>query len=385
MMKTDKIFSYRDMVRVVYIDRDGVEHSVTKKAEKNWNNDAYLSISYSTKTGYVSNLYAGQMYDSIISIDVVEKYYPKASFGGANARICDLVTDNQNNVLFIRLCGQEDMVRSITAVMMQGRMKMGEHILHFADHYAKVFPNGMRRIIKPIGDGMVDCVLYHRSLVPDIGMSALFHTNQNCFESFQKFLQILPIPRVYRLEDGNQLEKEIMEQLIQNEVLQSANTLVGSLTISCVDIAKLSENDYELLRDAIVVVLEKRGYQKQAIERNVKSHDEKNNLLPSYLKNCPEYGQTDGDEYKKVYAKFFSPSMTWYITEYERESDICFGYVENLADPHCSEWGTFYHRELAEFKNKYPFQYIERDIYFEEETYIGIDGQLYQCNPAKVA
>ena len=39
-MKTDKTFSYRDMVRVVYIDRDGVEHSVTKKAEKNWNNDA---------------------------------------------------------------------------------------------------------------------------------------------------------------------------------------------------------------------------------------------------------------------------------------------------------------------------------------------------------
>ena len=77
--------------------------------------------------------------------------------------------------------------------------------------------------------------------------------------------------------------------------------------------------------------------------------------------------------------------MTWYITEYERESDICFGYVENLADPHCSEWGTFYHRELAEFKNKYPFQYIERDIYFEEETYIDIDGQLHQSNPAKVA
>lgn len=383
-MKTEKTFNYKDLVRVVYIDRSGEEHSVTKKAEKNYNNDAYLSISYSAKTGYVSNLYSGQMYDSIVSIEVVEKYYPKASFGGASARICDLITDPQANVLFIRMCGQEDMVRSISAVIMQGRMKMNDHNLYFGDFYAKVFPNGMRRILKPIGDGMVDCILYHRSLMPDIGMSALFHTNGNCFESFQKFLQILPIPRIYRLENGDMLEKEIMEHLQQKMILKSATTLIGSMTVSCVDIALLTENDYEILRDAIVGILEKQGYEKRDIVKENHAEEEKN-VEPSYLKDCPKYGKTDGCEIKKVYAKFFSPSMTWYVTEYERESDICYGYVDNLADPSCSEWGTFFHKDVAEFKNRYPHFYIERDLYFGDEKYIDMKGNIYNGIPNEKA
>lgn len=381
-MKTDKTFSYRDMVKVVYIDRDGIEHSVTKKAEKNYRGDAYLSISFSTKTGYISNLYSGQIYDEIVSIEVVEKYYPKASFGGASARICDLITDPQANVLFIRMCGQEDMVRSISAVIMQGRMKMNDHTLYLADFYAKVFPCGMRRILKPIGNGMVDCILYHRSLIPDIGMSSLFHTNGNCFESFQKFLQILPIPRIYRLENGDMYEKEIMEHLQQKMILKSATTHVGSMTVSCVDIATLTENDYEILRDAIVGILEKQGYEKQEIVKE--SPVEEKIVEPSYLKDCPEYGKTDGKEFKKVYAKFFSPSMTWYVTEYERESGICYGYVENLADPYCSEWGTFFHKDVAEFRNKYPYYYIERDLHFEDK-YIDMDGNIYDGMPNEKA
>jgi|GEM_PF-6366815 len=381
-MKTDITFNYKDMVRVVYIDKSGEEQSVIKKAEKNYRDDVYLSISFSTKTGYISNLYSGQIYDEIVSIEIVEKYYPTASFGGANARICDLITDHQANVLFIRMCGQEDMVRSISAVIMQGRMKMNDHNLYFADFYAKVFPSGMKRILKPIGNGMVDCILYHRSLMPDIGMSALFHTNGNCFESFQKFLQILPIPRIYRLENGDMYEKEIMEHLQQKMILKSATTHVGSMTISCIDITALTENDYEILRDTIVGILEKQGYEKREVVEE--SLVEEKIVEPSYLKDCPEYGKTDGKEYKKVYAKFFSPSMTWYVTEYERESGICYGYVENLTDSYCSEWGTFFHKDVAEFKNKYPYSYIERDLYFEDK-YIDLDGNIYDAMPNEKA
>jgi hypothetical protein len=104
----------------------------------------------------------------------------------------------------------------------------------------------------------------------------------------------------------------------------------------------------------------------------------------TYLKDCPEYGKTDGKEFKKVYAKFFSPSMTWYVTEYERESGICYGYVENLADPYCSEWGTFFHKDVAEFKNKYPYYYIERDLHFEDK-YIDMDGNIYDGMPNEKA
>jgi len=381
-METDKTFNNKDMVRVVYIDRSGEEQSITKKADKSYKGEPYISVSISTKTGYIGNLYSGQIYDEIVSLEVVEKYYPKASFAGASARICDLITDPQANILFIRMCGQEDMVRSISAVMMQGRMKMNDHTLYFAEFNAKVFPSGMRRILKPIGNGMVDCILYHRSLVPDIGMSALFHTNGNCFESFQKFLQILPIPRIYRLENGDMYEREIMEHLQKKDILLSATTHVGSMTVSCVDIVALTENDYAILRDAIVGILEKQGYEKKEIVKE--SLAEEKIVEPSYLRDCPEYGKTDGKEFKKVYAKFFSPSMTWYVTEYERESDICYGYVENLADPYCSDWGTFFHKDVAEFKNRYPYHYIERDLYFEDK-YIDLDGNIYDAMPNEKA
>jgi hypothetical protein len=66
-----------------------------------------------------------------------------------------------------------------------------------------------------------------------------------------------------------------------------------------------------------------------------------------------------------VIAKFFHPvsSATWYVTEYEASTRICYGYVTGLFK---DEWGYFSLDELEAF---------------HQEVYVNIDGALL---PAKV-
>lgn len=65
-----------------------------------------------------------------------------------------------------------------------------------------------------------------------------------------------------------------------------------------------------------------------------------------------------------IIAKFFDPcgSATWYATEYDPETNICFGYVTGLA---YDEWGSFSIDELASIKRPFGLS-IERDIHFTE-------------------
>ncbi|QHI38069.1 hypothetical protein IMCC3317_34530 [Kordia antarctica] len=65
-----------------------------------------------------------------------------------------------------------------------------------------------------------------------------------------------------------------------------------------------------------------------------------------------------------VIAKFFDPagSATWYATEYDGETNICFGYVTGLA---FDEWGSFSITELEAIKRPFGLT-IERDIHFKE-------------------
>jgi hypothetical protein len=66
---------------------------------------------------------------------------------------------------------------------------------------------------------------------------------------------------------------------------------------------------------------------------------------------------------KRATAKWFSPSMTWYMVELDPETGEAFGYVENLLAPFCSEWGYFDLKELGElFVHNV---YVERDLYYD--------------------
>ncbi len=70
------------------------------------------------------------------------------------------------------------------------------------------------------------------------------------------------------------------------------------------------------------------------------------------------------EENPLVIAKFFNPcgSGTWYATEYNPETNICFGYVTGLFE---DEWGTFSITELESIKLPFCLT-MERDIYFKE-------------------
>lgn len=66
-----------------------------------------------------------------------------------------------------------------------------------------------------------------------------------------------------------------------------------------------------------------------------------------------------------VITKFFNPcgAATWYVTEYDPETQICFGYVTGLGH---DEWGSFSLSELQSIKTKPLGIGIERDKWFDE-------------------
>ncbi|QTE21084.1 DUF2958 domain-containing protein [Polaribacter cellanae] len=84
-----------------------------------------------------------------------------------------------------------------------------------------------------------------------------------------------------------------------------------------------------------------------------------------------------GDQSEKdnpiIVAKYFNPvgAATWYATEYDPKTNICFGYVENLvSSPNgiYDEWGYFSLKELASVKLPFGLS-IERDRHFNEITF----------------
>lgn len=74
-------------------------------------------------------------------------------------------------------------------------------------------------------------------------------------------------------------------------------------------------------------------------------------------------------------VKFFHPfcSMTWYATEYDPESGVFFGWVENGQ---FSEWGNFSLQEMKDLKVRGLG--MERDMYFSPKPMKDIPN--YQRN-----
>jgi len=67
-----------------------------------------------------------------------------------------------------------------------------------------------------------------------------------------------------------------------------------------------------------------------------------------------------------AHAKLFSPycNWTWYITEWQAETGLCFGLVEGFE----TELGYFHLDELAEVTVFGSVPAVERDLYWKPET-----------------
>ena len=72
-------------------------------------------------------------------------------------------------------------------------------------------------------------------------------------------------------------------------------------------------------------------------------------------------------------AKLFTPygNWTWFITEWEAESGLCFGLVEGFE----TELGYFHLDELAEVTVFGGVPAVERDLYWQPKTLSEIRGQ----------
>ena len=80
------------------------------------------------------------------------------------------------------------------------------------------------------------------------------------------------------------------------------------------------------------------------------------------------YANENAEDYDAVLApaKLFSPytGWTWYITEWDAQSGLCFGLVEGLE----TELGYFDLTELAEVTVFGGVPAVERDLYWEPTT-----------------
>ena len=76
-----------------------------------------------------------------------------------------------------------------------------------------------------------------------------------------------------------------------------------------------------------------------------------------------------------AHAKLFSPysNWTWYVTEWDAETGLCFGLVEGYE----TELGYFDLTELAEATVLGSVPAIERDLYWEPTTLGEIKRRAY--------
>lgn len=74
-----------------------------------------------------------------------------------------------------------------------------------------------------------------------------------------------------------------------------------------------------------------------------------------------------------VVAKFFNPAGagTWFVTEYDPETKICFGFVSIFGDWN-DEWGSFSLAELEELKGPFGIG-IERDMFWTEKRQVKLN------------
>lgn len=96
-------------------------------------------------------------------------------------------------------------------------------------------------------------------------------------------------------------------------------------------------------------------------------------ITPELIERFKEVGEQGENENPLIVAKFFAPvgSATWYATEYDAETNICYGYVTGLAD---DEWGFFSITEMEALKLPFGLG-IERDIHFKETPFNTLFGK----------
>ncbi|MFA6395871.1 MAG: hypothetical protein WCW84_07880 [Sulfurimonas sp.] len=307
-------------------------------------------------------------------ITLKEKFYPKMHYAGAEATVLACVQDG-DSIIYLELVGQEDMVKSITSVIMQGRIKQNDEVISYTEGHFAVHRGGTKRMLKQIGDGYAHSILYHTPSVSDTNFSVLLgRTDHDVIDSFKSWL-LLTNPLPYPPE----LAEEILNSLaFKGKIVE----LDCYGEIRAIKMEKtLGDNEYEALQEIILEVSLAKGVMNKytpKIEEPIKKqaslpkspllYPRQVQAIYDKLATMPKTYELDGISPKPVGIKLFNSSMTAYVTEADRGSEDdefegsqtqAFGYFYNESYGE-GEWGYINVDELIECG-------FEMDLYFEDQ------------------
>jgi hypothetical protein len=329
-----------------------------------------------------SSIYLKNIPDNEVTLK--EKWYPKMHYAGAEASVLSCVKDG-DNIIYLELIGQEDMVKSITSLVMQGRIKQNDEFLSYTKGYFTVPRGGTKRILKQIGDGYAHSILYHTPSVSDANFSVLLgKTDYDVIDSFKSWL-LLTNPLPYPPE----LAEDILNSLaLKDKIIE----LDCYGEIRAIKMAKsLGDNEYEALQEIIIEVALAKGVMNKytpKIEEPVKKqvplpkspllYPRQVQAIYDKLATMPKTYELEKISPKPVGVKLFNSSMTAYIVEadkgssddeFEGSQTQAFGYFYNEGYQE-GEWGYINVHELIECG-------FEMDLYFED-MYIDSDGNIVE-------
>jgi hypothetical protein len=344
-------------------------------------NDLRLSFDYSSP----DNLKRPFINEKIAPlIEDYKKYVPKIRHGGAVADIEAYVID-EGTLVYLETVGTENMVKSITSVLMQGRLKMNDHTIDASFGYFKINKAGNKRKIIPLDDGLAHSITYHSPSIADIKFSVLVGRDKDeIAERFSAWLENtnhLPYPK--------NLTKEIYDELRDKGKI----TVLTSFGVEAIKIqTSLLEEDAIDLQEIILSVCRTNGLidenakqmkQKAPLPKSKYLREEQVQKIMDTLDGMPKTYELEDMDIKPVGLKLFSPNMTLFITEadrgseddeFESEHTQCYGYVKNESDPSMSEWGYINVPAYLEvtYQNGGGF---EQDLYFDD-MYIDSKGKI---------
>lgn len=300
-----------------------------------------------------------------------KKFVPKVRYLGAIADIESFIKD-RSTLIQLEIIGQEQMVKAISSVLMQGRVKLNDHNVEIPHAgWFDINKAGNKRKLMELGNGISHSLVYHHPSIAAQGFNILIGKNKEelhfRFEEFMDKTNPIPYPK--------ELIKEIFIELKEQEYIEE----LESYNIEAVKInLDIFENDGILLQEIILKVCRNNGLispdakpmkEQAPLPKSPILTPEQVKKVYETLEKMPKTYETENMSIKPIGLKLFTSSMTWYVIEADIGSDDdkfqgvhsqAFGYVKNENAVHCSEYGYINIEEVIKCG-------AEMDLYFKNQ------------------
>jgi|GEM_PF-2850563 len=313
----------------------------------------------------------GYQYIKLEDIEEIEEYkknIPKIRYMGA---VCDVeaVIEDSGTLIYLETIGQESMVKSVTSVLMQGRVRMNDHAVDASFGYFDINKAGNKRKMVSLDDGLAHAILYHSPSIVDTNFSVLIgRDKKELMRSFDAWLeksQPLPYPK--------ELSQKLYEKLEEKSKLKELTT--HGIEAVKVDMAILEDEAHDL-QELIIEVCKENGLialdakpmkQKAPLPKSPLLTAAQVQKIYDTLEQMPKTYELEDMKIKPVGLKLFTSGFTWYVVEADKGSEDdefaglhpqAFGYVVNEQYEE-GEWGYINIEEIVSVG-------AEMDLYFED-------------------